>query len=99
MKLTAIVPCYNEEAALRYFYEEMQKVMQKMQDVEFELLFINDGSKDNTLTVIKELAEKDTQVKYISFSRNFGKEAAIYAGLENSDGDLTVIMDADLQEQ
>ncbi len=98
MKLTAIVPCYNEEAALRYFYEEMQKVMQKMQDVEFELLFINDGSKDNTLAVIKELAEKDTQVKYISFSRNFGKEAAIYAGLENSDGDLTVIMDADLQD-
>ena len=98
MKLTAIVPCYNEEAALRYFYEEMQKVMQKMQDVEFELLFINDGSKDNTLTVIKELAEKDTPVKYISFSRNFGKEAAIYAGLENSDGDLTVIMDADLQD-
>ena len=98
MKLTAIVPCYNEEAALHYFYEEMQKVMQEMQDVEFELLFINDGSKDHTLTVMKELAEKDARVKYISFSRNFGKEAAIYAGLENSDGDLTVIMDADLQD-
>lgn len=98
MKLTAIVPCYNEEAALHYFYDEMQKVMQEMQDVEFELLFINDGSKDHTLTVIKELAEKDAQVKYISFSRNFGKEAAIYAGLKNSDGDLTVIMDADLQD-
>lgn len=98
MKLTAIVPCYNEETALHYFYEEMQKVMQEMQDVEFELLFINDGSKDHTLTVMKELAEKDARVKYISFSRNFGKEAAIYAGLENSDGDLTVIMDADLQD-
>ena len=98
MKLTSIVPCYNEEAALHYFYEEMQKVMQQMTYVEFELLFVNDGSKDGTLAVIKELAEKDARVKYISFSRNFGKEAAIYAGLSHSDGDLTAIMDADLQD-
>lgn len=98
MKLTAIVPCYNEEAALQYFYEEMQKVMHTMQDVEFELLFVNDGSKDRTLEIIRELAAKDERVKYISFSRNFGKEAAIYAGLEYSDGDLTAIMDADLQD-
>lgn len=98
MKITAIIPCYNEEAALRFFYDEMQKVMQEMQYAEFEILFINDGSKDNTLNIIKELAEKDGQVKYVSFSRNFGKEAAIYAGLEHSDGDLTVIMDADLQD-
>lgn len=98
MKLTSIIPCYNEEAALHYFYEEMKKVMQQMEQVEFELLFINDGSKDGTLAVIKELAEKDARVKYISFSRNFGKEAAIYAGLANSDGDLTAIMDADLQD-
>ncbi len=98
MKLTAIVPCYNEEAALHFFYEEMQKVMQDMQYVDFELLFINDGSKDKTLEVIKELAAEDNRVKYVSFSRNFGKEAAIYAGLTYSDGDLTAIMDADLQD-
>ena len=77
MKLTAIVPCYNEEAALHYFYEEMQKVMQEMQDVEFELLFINDGSKDHTLTVMKELAEKDARVKYISFSRNLDRKSVV----------------------
>ncbi len=98
MKLTAIVPCYNEEAALHFFYEEMQKVMQDMHYVDFELLFINDGSKDKTLEVIKELAAEDSRVKYVSFSRNFGKEAAIYAGLTYSDGDLTAIMDADLQD-
>ena len=98
MKLTAIVPCYNEEAALHFFYEEMQEVMQDMQYVDFELLFINDGSKDKTLEEIKELAAKDSRVKYVSFSRNFGKEAAIYAGLTYSDGDLTAIMDADLQD-
>lgn len=98
MKITAIVPCYNEEAALRFFYEEMQKIMRKMDYAEFELLFVNDGSKDNTLNIIKELAEEDERVAYVSFSRNFGKEAAIYAGLEHSDGDLTVIMDADLQD-
>ncbi len=98
MKLTAIVPCYNEEAALRFFYEEMKKTMQGMPDTEFELLFVNDGSKDGTLAVIKELASKDPRVKYVSFSRNFGKEAAIYAGLSYSDGDLTAIMDADLQD-
>ena len=98
MKITAIVPCYNEEAALRFFYEEMKKTMQGMPDTEFELLFVNDGSKDGTLAVIKELASKDPRVKYVSFSRNFGKEAAIYAGLSYSDGDLTAIMDADLQD-
>ncbi|MBO5372521.1 MAG: glycosyltransferase family 2 protein [Lachnospiraceae bacterium] len=98
MKLTVIVPCYNEEAALHYFYAEIEKVMQNMQEVEFELLFVNDGSKDQTLEVIRELAAKDERVKYVSFSRNFGKEAAIYAGLEHSTGDLTAIMDADLQD-
>ena len=98
MKITAIIPCYNEEAALHYFYEEMEKVMQTMQDVEFELLFINDGSKDQTLEEIKKLAENDSRVKYVSFSRNFGKEAAIYAGLQHASGDLVAIMDADLQD-
>ncbi len=98
MKLTAIIPCYNEEAVLRIFYEEMKRVMSEMKDTEFELLFVNDGSKDNTLAVLKEMADLDNRVKYISFSRNFGKEAAIYAGLQHAGGDLTVIMDADLQD-
>jgi len=98
MLLTAIVPCYNEEEALHYFYEEMKKVMEKMQDVEFELLFVNDGSKDNTLQEIKKLADDDSRVKFVSFSRNFGKEAAIYAGLQYAGGDLVCIMDADLQD-
>lgn len=79
MKLTAIIPCYNEEAVLRIFYEEMKRVMSEMKDTEFELLFVNDGSKDKTLAVLKEMADLDNRVKYISFSRNFGKEAAIYA--------------------
>lgn len=98
MKLTTIIPCYNEEGTLSYFYQEMQKIMQSMQGVEFELLFIDDGSADKTLEVIKELAAMDKRVRYVSFSRNFGKEAAIYAGLSYSDGDLTAIMDADLQD-
>lgn len=98
VKLTVIVPCYNEEKVLHFFYSEICKTMQIMPDAEFELLFINDGSSDGTLDLLKELAAGDTRVKYISFSRNFGKEAAIYAGLEHSDGDLTVIMDADLQD-
>ncbi len=98
MRLTAIIPCYNEEAVLRIFYREMQHIMASMQEVDFELIFVNDGSKDKTLSVLKELASKDNRVKYLSFSRNFGKEAAIYAGLKYSGGDLTVIMDADLQD-
>ena len=98
MRLTAIIPCYNEEAVLRIFYREMQHIMASMQEVDFELIFVNDGSKDKTLSVLKELASKDNSVKYLSFSRNFGKEAAIYAGLKYSGGDLTVIMDADLQD-
>lgn len=100
--ITAIVPCYNEEAAIPYFYAEMNKTIEKFNtefpDVGFELLFIDDGSKDGTLRVLKELSEKDSKVRYVSFSRNFGKEAGIYAGLENSRGDYVVIMDADLQD-
>ncbi len=103
MKLiTAIVPCYNEEQAVPFFYEEMLKnimVFQKQYaDVEFELLFIDDGSSDRTLEVVKELRNSDARVRYVSFSRNFGKEAAIYAGIEKSKGDYVVIMDADLQD-
>jgi glucosyltransferase len=97
-KISIVVPCYNEQEALPYFYEEMDKVMKKMNSVSFELLFINDGSKDNTLNVLIDLSKKDDKVKYLSFSRNFGKEAAMYAGLFNSTGDYVAIMDADLQD-
>ena len=97
-KITVIVPCYNEEEALHYYYEEMSRVMTLMNQYDFELLFINDGSKDHTLEVIKELAHKDERVRYVSFSRNFGKEAAMYAGFENSTGDYVCLMDADLQD-
>ncbi|MGY3662921.1 MAG: glycosyltransferase family 2 protein [Roseburia sp. 1XD42-69] len=98
MLLTVIVPCYNEEEALHFFYREMEKVMGIMQDVEFELLFVNDGSRDKTLEQVKEMADRDKRVKYVSFSRNFGKEAAIYAGLQYAGGDMVCIMDADLQD-
>lgn len=98
MKLTSIISCYNEEEALPFFYQEIEKVAEVMPYAEFELLFVDDGSVDRTLEILKNLAEKDERVKYISFSRNFGKEAAMYAGLENASGDLVVIMDADLQD-
>lgn len=97
-KVTVIVPCYNEEEALKYYYDEMCRVMEELSNFDFELLFINDGSKDKTLTIIKEFAHMDSRVKYISFSRNFGKEAAMYAGFENSTGDYVCLMDADLQD-
>lgn len=102
MKLiSVIVPCYNEQEVLPLYYDEMNKIMAQMKaehdDIDFELLFINDGSKDNTLKMLRELSEKDKRVRYISFSRNFGKEAGMYAGLENARGDYVVIMDADLQ--
>ncbi len=98
-KISIIVPCYNEEKALPLFYEELMKNIKDFpKKIEFEILFINDGSKDKTLQIIKELNKKDNQIKYISFSRNFGKEAAIYAGLENATGDYITLMDADLQD-
>ena len=98
-KISIIVPCYNEEKAIPLFYKELQKNLKDFpKTVSFEILFVNDGSKDNTLKTIKDLAKKDDQVKYISFSRNFGKEAAIYAGLENATGDYVTLMDADLQD-
>lgn len=98
-KISVLVPCYNEEKALPYFYEELNKNIKKFpKDVDFEIMFINDGSKDKTLDVIKELKEKDNRIKYISFSRNFGKESAIFAGLENASGDYITLMDADLQD-
>ena len=96
--MTIIVPCYNEEEALPYFYEEISKIRQQLTEISLKLLFINDGSTDNTLAILKKLASSDNSVYYISFSRNFGKEAAIYAGLKNSTSDYTAIMDADLQD-
>lgn len=97
-KISVIVPCYNEQESLPYFYNEMVKVMDLMKEFDFEIIGVNDGSKDNTLSELKILGNQDSKFKYISFSRNFGKEAAIYAGLEKSSGDYVVIMDADLQD-
>lgn len=97
-KISVIVPCYNEELSLDYFYDEIDKISKKMKKLDFEFLFINDGSKDNTLGKIKELSKKDKRVVYISFSRNFGKEAAMMAGLEHAKGDYITLMDADLQD-
>ena len=97
-KISVIVPCYNEEESLPIFYKEITKVIKEMGNVEFELLFINDGSKDNTLNILRSLSKKDKRVRYISLSRNFGKEGGMYAGLENATGDLVAIMDADMQD-
>lgn len=99
-KISVVVSCYNEEKALPLFYEEIERVRKKDFEgiVEFEYIFVNDGSKDNTLKIIKELNQKDPKVRYISFSRNFGKEAAMYAGLEAAEGDYVTLMDADLQD-
>ena len=100
-KISIVVPCYNEQEVLPLFYTEIQKVMAQIQqehpETEFELLFINDGSRDGTLSQLREMAKADMRVRYISFSRNFGKEAGMYAGLENATGDYVVVMDADLQ--
>lgn len=95
--ISLIIPCYNEQEALPIFHAETTKVMESM-GCEYELLFVNDGSKDGTLTVLKELAEKDLHVFYLSFSRNFGKEAAMYAGFCNAHGDYVAVMDADMQD-
>ena len=98
MKISLIIPCYNEEEALPYIYEELVKVSATLNNYEIEYLFVNDGSKDHTLNKLKELAASDERVKYFSFSRNFGKEAAMYAGFCNADGDYVAVMDADLQD-
>ena len=97
MLLSLIVPCYNEQEALPVFYRETAKVLASM-DCDCELLLINDGSRDDTLAVMKELAAADPRVLYFSFSRNFGKEAAMYAGFCNARGDYIAVMDADLQD-
>lgn len=98
MKISLIIPCYNEEQALYPLYEALQAAMQQLQEYSFELLFIDDGSSDGTLDVLKLLAQKDERITYLSFSRNFGKEAAMYAGFCNSTGDYAAIMDADMRD-
>ena len=98
--ISVVVPCYNEQESLPLFYDEITRVAAEMSekaDIQFEFLFINDGSKDNTINILRELSDKDKRVRYVSFSRNFGKEAAMYAGLEQSEGDYVVVLDADLQ--
>ena len=96
-KISLIIPCFNEQEALGIFYPEVTKVLAGI-DYEYELMFVNDGSKDSTLDILKDFAQKDTHVKYLSFSRNFGKEAAMYAGFCNADGDYVTVMDADMQD-
>lgn len=97
-KITTVVPCYNEEAVIELFYQEICRVAEEMKEqAEFEFLFVNDGSKDQTLAKMRQLRAQDARVKFLSFSRNFGKEAAMYAGLEHSTGDFVAIIDADLQ--
>ncbi len=96
--LSLIVPCFNEEEALPIFYDEACKVTNTMTELNSEFLFVDDGSRYNTMEVIKELSAKDERVHFVSFSRNFGKESAIYAGLDNAIGDYVAILDADLQD-
>lgn len=96
--ISIVVPCYNEEPTLNILYEELNKVTATMSEYGFEYIFINDGSKDKTLDILKEMAQKDIRVKYVSFSRNFGKEAALLAGLKNAKGDFVATMDADMQD-
>ena len=97
MTISIIVPCFNEEESLPLFYAEMEKIKFQLND-HFEYIFINDGSKDRTLAILRELNQKNNSVRYLSFSRNFGKEAALYAGLKHATGDLVTVMDADLQD-
>ncbi|MBO4651272.1 MAG: glycosyltransferase family 2 protein [Clostridiales bacterium] len=98
MLVSLMVPCYNEEEALPFLYEALCKVMDECSKYEYELIFVNDGSRDKTLSVLKDMAEKDSRVRYISFSRNFGKEAAMYAGLSAAKGEWIGLLDADMQD-
>ena len=99
--ISVIVPCYNEEKALPIFLQQVRRVMERMasdEGVAYELLFVNDGSEDQTLQLLRDAARQDGRVRYLSFSRNFGKEAAMYAGLQHCKGDYAVVMDADMQD-
>ena len=97
-KISIIVPCYNEEEMIPIFYKEFSKTTKKLKKVEFEVIYVNDGSTDNSLKEMKQLSKEANNVKYISFSRNFGKEAAMMAGLDYASGDFVAIMDVDLQD-
>jgi len=97
-KISLIVPCYNEEEVLPLFYQEVTRVAGLMGEYDFEFLFVDDGSRDGTMKVVKDLAGQDQRVKFVSFSRNFGKEAAMYAGFSYAAGDYVAVMDADLQD-
>ena len=97
-RIDILVPCYNEEAVLHQFYERTSSVLEQIENYQFTFIFVNDGSRDRTISIIRELYEKDARVSYISLSRNFGKEAAMLAGMDYADGDALVIMDADLQD-
>lgn len=96
--ISVVVPCYNEQGALPFYYDKMKEVMALMPELSFEIIIVDDGSTDGTLEAAKQLAKSDERIRYISFSRNFGKEAAMYAGLKNASGKYTAIMDADLQD-
>lgn len=97
-KISIIIPAYNEEESLPLLYDRLNNVISKLKNYEFEMLFINDGSKDNTLKIIKNLRSKDTRISYVDFSRNFGKEIAMIAGLDYAKGDCVIFIDADLQD-
>ena len=96
--ISVVVPCYNEQGALPFYYDKMKEVMALLPELLFEIIIVDDGSTDGTLEAAKQLAKSDDRIRYISFSRNFGKEAAMYAGLKNASGKYTAIMDADLQD-
>ena len=96
--ISVVVPCYNEQGALPFYYDKMKEVMALLPELSFEIIIVDDGSTDGTLETVKQLAKSDDRIRYISFSRNFGKEAAMYAGLKNASGKYTAIMDADLQD-
>lgn len=97
-KISLIIPCYNEESCLAAFDREIAKVIEQMPEYEFEILYVNDGSADGTLAMIRGFSQSRPYVRYLSFSRNFGKEAAMYAGFCNAAGDYVAVMDADLQD-
>lgn len=97
-KISIVVPCYNEEKALPFLYNKICEVSDDMSEQNFEFIFVDDGSKDNTLNIIKDFSVNDKRTRYISFSRNFGKEAAMYSGIEAANGDFIAIMDADMQD-
>ena len=96
--ISVVVPCYNEQGALPFYYDKMKEVMALLPELSFEIIIVDNGSTDGTLETVKQLAKSDDRIRYISFSRNFGKEAAMYAGLKNASGKYTAIMDADLQD-